>query len=64
MFQSDRGTELLNNQVRHLFIRNGTHHQNSCPYTPQQNGRVERKPNHLTETSLDMLFGTNALATF
>lgn len=36
----------------------------SCPYTPQQNGRVERKHRHLTETGLAMLFGANAPAIF
>ncbi|GJS15700.1 retrovirus-related pol polyprotein from transposon RE1 [Tanacetum coccineum] len=36
----------------------------SCPYTPQQIGRAERKPRHLTETGLAMLFGANVPATF
>ncbi|RVW27054.1 hypothetical protein CK203_096731 [Vitis vinifera] len=28
----------------------------SCSYTPSQNGRVERKHRHVTETSLALLF--------
>lgn len=62
IFQSDGGTEFLNNRVRNLFLKNGTHHQMSCPYTPQQNGRAERKHCHLTKTGLTMLFGANAPA--
>ncbi|GJX90099.1 retrovirus-related pol polyprotein from transposon TNT 1-94 [Tanacetum coccineum] len=64
VFQSDGGAEFLNSRVRQLLLDNGTHHQMSCPYTPQQNGRVERKHRHLTETGLAMLFGANAPATF
>lgn len=64
VFQSDGGTEFVNNRVCKLFLDNGTHHQMSCPYTPQQNGRVERKHRHLTETGLAMLFGANAPAIF
>ena len=43
VFQSDGGTEFVNKIVRNIFAENGTLHQLSCPYTPQQNGRAERK---------------------
>ncbi|KAJ0799808.1 putative RNA-directed DNA polymerase transcription factor Lambda-DB family [Helianthus annuus] len=56
VFQSDGGTEFTNNRVRILFEQNGTQHRMSCPYTPQQNGRVERKHRHVVETGLAMLF--------
>ncbi|KAC9748329.1 hypothetical protein E3N88_45306 [Mikania micrantha] len=55
-FQSDGGTEFTNNRVRKLFEQNGTFHRMSCPYTPQQNGRVERKHRHIVETGLAMMF--------
>ncbi|KAJ0580159.1 putative RNA-directed DNA polymerase [Helianthus annuus] len=55
-FQSDGGTEFTNNRVRLLFEQNGIMHRLSCPYTPQQNGRVERKHRHIVETGLAMLF--------
>lgn len=60
IFQSDGGTEFVNTRIRSLFMENGTHHHISCPYTPQQNGRAERKHRHITETGLKKVF--NALA--
>ena len=56
VFQSDGGTEFLNHHVRKLLDENGTFHRISCPYTPQQNGRAERKHRHIVETGLAMLF--------
>ncbi|KAK9049437.1 hypothetical protein SSX86_031595 [Deinandra increscens subsp. villosa] len=56
VFQSDGGTEFTNKKVQQLFETNGTLHRISCPYTPQQNGRVERKHRHIVETGLTMLF--------
>lgn len=56
VFQSDGGTEFTNGRVRTFFNKNGTHHRMSCPYTPQQNGRAERKHRHITETGLAMMF--------
>lgn len=35
----------------------------SCPYTPQQNGRAERKHRHITETGLAMMFHSHIPAT-
>ena len=35
------------------FLENlGIHHRHPCPYTPQQNGRVERKNRHVVEVVL------------
>ncbi|KAK9073175.1 hypothetical protein SSX86_007499 [Deinandra increscens subsp. villosa] len=59
VFQSDGGTEFVNNKVKSLFDANGMFHRLSCPYTPQQNGRVERKHRHIIETGLAMMFNAN-----
>ncbi|KAK1424394.1 hypothetical protein QVD17_19723 [Tagetes erecta] len=59
VFQSDGGTEFVNHIVRKIFEDNGTFHRLSCPYTPQQNGRVERKHRHIVETGLAMLFNAH-----
>jgi len=56
VLQTDGVTEFLNNQVKQMLQQNGTFHRISCPYTPQQNGRVERKHKHVVETRLAMLF--------
>nr|GEW57967.1 retrovirus-related Pol polyprotein from transposon TNT 1-94 [Tanacetum cinerariifolium] len=59
IFQADEGTEFTGTSVRTLLAKNGTHHRLSCPYTPQQNGRAERKHRHLTETGLAMMFNAH-----
>lgn len=64
IFQSDGGTEFTNNHVQALLSQNGTHHRLSCPYTPQQNGRAERKHRHLTETGLAIMFNAHVPAIF
>jgi hypothetical protein len=56
IFQSDRGREFISKNLHSHFTKCGIHHQFSCPYTPSQNGRAERKHRHITETSLTMLF--------
>ncbi|KAJ0864428.1 putative RNA-directed DNA polymerase [Helianthus annuus] len=62
IFQSDGGTEFTNHRVRDLFLEKGIFHRLSCPYTPEQNGRAERKHRHITETGLAMLFNAHAPA--
>lgn len=62
VFQSDGGTKFLNNQVKNLIVENGTHYRISCPYTPDQNGHVERH-RHITEIGLAMLFNAGAPCT-
>ncbi|GKD57141.1 retrovirus-related pol polyprotein from transposon TNT 1-94 [Tanacetum coccineum] len=64
VFQSDRGTEFVNHTVRKFFEDNGILHRLSCPYTPQQNGRAERKHRHLVETGLAMLFHAHVPASY
>ncbi|KAM0002129.1 putative RNA-directed DNA polymerase [Helianthus debilis subsp. tardiflorus] len=63
-FQSDGGGEFLNHTVRKIFEANGTFHRFSCPHTPQQNGRAERKHRHIVETGLAMLFNAHVPASF
>ena len=56
IFQSDGGAEFTSNRFQSHLRQFGIHHQMSCSYTPSQNGRVERKHRHVTETSLALLF--------
>ncbi|KAG7593962.1 GAG-pre-integrase domain [Arabidopsis thaliana x Arabidopsis arenosa] len=52
--RSDNGTEFLS--LRSFFRDHGIAHQTSCVYTPQQNGRVERKHRHLLNVARSLLF--------
>lgn len=40
VFQSDGGTEFFNNTCCNFFEDNGTLHRLSCPYMPQQSGKL------------------------
>ena len=59
IFRSDNGGEFFNAQVSDLFQSQGIIHQSSCPYTPQQNGVVERKHRHIMETARAIRFQGN-----
>jgi transposase InsO family protein len=41
--RSDNGTEFKNSQIEGFLEDEGIKHEFSSPYTPQQNGVVERK---------------------
>ncbi|KAJ0912622.1 putative RNA-directed DNA polymerase [Helianthus annuus] len=62
VFQSDGGTKFTNNRIQQFFQHHGIQHRISCPHTPQQNGRAERKHRHITETGLAMMFNSHAPA--
>lgn len=54
-FRSNGGGEFTSSAFKLFLTTHGIHHQVSCPYTPQQNGLVERKHRHLIETSITLL---------
>lgn len=54
--KSDNGREFLNIQCENLFIEKRIVYQTSCPYTPQQNGVVERKYKHILEVAKTFRF--------
>ena len=54
--RSDNGLEFVNQESILYFQSRGKLHQKYCPYTPQQNGVVERKHKHLLETARALLF--------
>lgn len=59
VIRSDNGTEFLNQSFLNFTQRHGIIHQTSCPYTPQQNARVERKHRHLLEMARSIYFQAN-----
>lgn len=48
-FRSDNGGEFLNYTLSSFFTSHGILHQTTSSYTPQQNGRVERRHRTLLE---------------
>ena len=54
--RSDNGTEFFNTNCDDLFKLHGIIHESSCPYTPQQNGVVERRHRHILETARAVKF--------
>ena len=54
--RSDNGLEFSSTEATCFFQEKGIVHQKSCPYTPQQNGVVERKHKYLLETARALLF--------
>jgi hypothetical protein len=53
--RSDNGSEFKNLQVEEYLEEEGIKHEFSAPYTPQQNGVVERKNKMLIDTARTML---------
>ena len=53
--RSDGGGEYTSKSFESFLTSNGINHQISCPYTPQQNGLVERKHRHVIETTITLL---------
>ena len=57
MVRSDNGTEF--NHLKDYFVRNGIIFESSCVGTPQQNGRVERKHQHILNVARALRFQAN-----
>ena len=53
--KSDNGTEFKNTLVEEFLDEEGIKHEFSTPYTPQQNGVVERKNRTLIDMTRTML---------
>ena len=52
--RTDNGTEFMT--LASYFRETGIVHQTSCTYTPQQNGRVERKHRHILNVARACMF--------
>lgn len=55
VIRSDRGGEYTRDELRNFFGSEGIQLQLTTPYTPQQNGRAERKNRYLIEMTRSML---------
>ena len=55
VLRSDNGGEYMSKILNEILKENGTKHEFSAPYTPEQNGVAERKNRSLTEMARCML---------
>jgi transposase InsO family protein len=62
--RSDNGTEFKNSQIEGFLKEEGIKHEFSSPYTPQQNGVLERKNRTLLDMARTMLDGTRLRTSF
>ncbi|CAH9077886.1 unnamed protein product [Cuscuta epithymum] len=60
--RSDNGLEF--HSLKEYFLEQGIIFQTSCVYTPQQNGRVERKHRHILDMARTLRFHANLPITF
>lgn len=56
MIWSDNGIEFINSQCANILSTRGIIHQRSCNYSPQQNGRVERRYKQLLQIARSLMF--------
>ena len=54
-FRFDDGGEFTSNEFKTYLYNHGIAHHTSRPYTPQQNGVVERKHKHIIKTTIALL---------
>jgi transposase InsO family protein len=55
VLRTNNGGEYVNHEIHNIFHEVGFHLQHTVPYTPQQNGVVERKNRSLKEMAYCML---------
>ncbi|KAJ9520269.1 hypothetical protein QJQ45_030268 [Haematococcus lacustris] len=64
VLRSDRGTEYVNQAVREFLSRKGIIHQQTAPYSPQQNGSAERLNRTLFEKGRCLLYSSGLSVNF
>ncbi|XP_070010349.1 uncharacterized protein [Nicotiana sylvestris] len=64
VLRTANGGEFFNNQLKELLCAEGITHQSTCPYTPQQNGVVERRHRYILDTARSLRFQANLLLRF
>lgn len=62
--RSDNALEFKDKACEAYFTKRGMVHQKSCPYTPQQNARVERKHRQVLEVSRALRFQSGLSLSF
>ena len=62
--RTDNGGEFIKKEFDAYLSKHGIQHQKTVPYTPQQNGVVERKNRTLVEMARCMLYSKGLLKKF
>lgn len=57
--RSDNGKEFTNAELKRMYNEYGIIHQTSIPYTPEQNGKIERENRTVIEAARTMLAAKN-----
>lgn len=58
-FSAPRMGEIINKTVQHFFEQHGIRHETTIPYTPEQNGLIERENPTIVEAARTMLHSCN-----
>ncbi|KAL5777431.1 hypothetical protein ACOSP7_010357 [Xanthoceras sorbifolium] len=64
ILRSDSGGEFMSHNFQNYLQQKGIMSQRSCPYTPQQNGVVERKNRHLLDMVRTLLIESSVPSKF
>jgi len=59
VIRSDNGGEYFKTKLIEFMNSKAILHQTTCPYSPQQNGVVERKNRHILEVTRSLLIDGN-----
>ena len=59
ILRSVNGRDFQNHSLSEFLASKGIVHQNSCTYTPQQNGVAEQKKRHLLEVAHSLMISTS-----
>src|SRR5256885_3462406 len=57
--RTDNGTEFVNLEMEELLSRMGIKHEKTVPYTPEENGSVERDNRTIVEVGRTMLYAAS-----
>ena len=57
--RTDNARDFINTELKEFLESEGIKHETSCPYTPQQNGLVERKIRDIVDKSRTLLIQGN-----
>lgn len=58
-FCTDNGSEFMNEELKLIMLKERIYHTTSAPYTPQQNGIIEREMGSINGMARSLMFASN-----